>query len=287
METVVAYKDNEKLRKSLSALANSVFGLDLESWYEKGFWGNDYIPYSIAEDGEVVSNISVNVCNIKWRSRVHHLAQLGTVMTDPKYRGRGYSKKLMETVLAECERSFEGVYLFAEDRMSPFYEQFGFTRKSEYQCRKKVNITNKATAEKIPMDSKEEWDRMVDIIQRRIQYGDHVMVNNPGLYMFNLAGPMSDCVYYVPSAEAYVVATVEKEVLTVYSVFSSEKVSLSEVISSFGQQIKMVVLAFSPENNTGFELKKIESEDTVLFIKGEAFANSANDRFMFPLIAQA
>ena len=287
MEIVTGYRVDDKLRKSLGDLAKRTFGIDLCGWYDNGFWQNDYIPYSVIEDGRVVSNISVNVCNIKRRSKVYHMAQLGTVMTDEKYRGRGYSRLLMERVVGECSRSFDGIYLFAQDDMSSFYEQFGFERKDEYQCRKKVNITNPQTAEKIQMDSKEEWNRMVNIIQRRMQYGEYVMVNNPGLFMFYLTGPMLDCVYYIPSAEAYVIASVEGEILTVYAVFSSEKISLGEVISSFGDKIKLVVLAFTPEEKTGFEQKKIESDDNVLFTMGEAFKVSANDRFMFPLIAQA
>ena len=287
MEIVTGYRVDDKLRKSLGDLAKRTFGVDLCGWYDNGFWQNDYIPYSVIEDGWVVSNISVNVCNIKRRSKVYHMAQLGTVMTDEKYRGRGYSRLLMERVVGECSRSFDGIYLFAQDDMSSFYEQFGFERKDAYQCRKKVNITNPQTAEKIQMDSKEEWNRMVNIIQRRMQYGEYVMVNNPGLFMFYLTGPMLDCVYYIPSAEAYVIASVEGEILTVYAVFSSEKISLGEVISSFGDKIKLVVLAFTPEEKTGFEQKKIESDDNVLFTMGEAFKVSANDRFMFPLIAQA
>ena len=287
MEIVTGYRVDDKLRKSLGDLAKRTFGIDLCGWYDNGFWQNDYIPYSVIDDGRVVSNISVNVCNIKRRSKVYHMAQLGTVMTDEKYRGRGYSRLLMERVVGECSRSFDGIYLFAQDDMSSFYEQFGFERKDEYQCRKKVNITNPQTAEKIQMDSKEEWNRMVNIIQRRMQYGEYVMVNNPGLFMFYLTGPMLDCVYYIPSAEAYVIASVEGEILTVYAVFSSEKISLGEVISSFGDKIKLVVLAFTPKEKTGFEQKKIESDDNVLFTMGEAFKVSANDRFMFPLIAQA
>ena len=287
MEIATGYKHDDKLREGLVSLAQRTFGIDLGSWYANGFWQDDYIPYSVVEDGRVVSNISVNVCNIRRRLRVHHLAQIGTVMTDEAYRGRGYARLLFEKAIADCTRSYEGIYLFAQDDMSSFYEQYGFVRKPEYRCRKKVNITNTRTAENIPMDSREEWNRMVDIIQRRGQYGEYVMVNNPGLFMFYLAGPMSEYVYYIPSAEAYVIASAEGEKLTVYAVFSGEKVSLGEVISSFGSDIKLVELAFTPENKTGFELKKIESDDTVLFTMGEFFQTTGNDRFMFPLIAQA
>ena len=287
MEIVTAYKNDDRLRAGFIELTKRVFGLDLTGWYEAGFWQNDYIPYSVVEGGNIVSNVSVNVCNIKWKMRVHHLAQLGTVETDERFRGRGYSHALMEKVLGECDVSFEGTYLFAGEHMAPYYEQFGFRRMSEYQCRKKVNITSKARTEKIPMKTNEDRLRMVDIIQRRGQYGKFIMVNNPGLFMFYLTGSMADSVYYVPSAEAYVIADVNDDLLTIYAAFSDEKISLGEIISSFGSDIKHTVLAFTPENNTGFEIKKIESDDSVLLVRGDVFSDIGNERFMFPLIAQA
>ena len=152
------------------------------------------------------------------------------------------------------------MYLYCEEKNIAFYERFGFRRTYEYRCTKKVNITNQPTVESIPMNSKEEWLRMVDIIQRRGQYGERVMVGNTGLMMFYLSGPFSEYVYYVPSSEAYVVAGVEGDLLTLYAIFSDEKIGLGDIISSFGSGISRVNMAFCPENNTGFEIKKIESE---------------------------
>lgn len=285
MDIITGCKNDEKLRNSFCDLANKTFGLDLASWYEKGFWQDDYIPYCAVEDGNVVSNISVNVCNFKWRARVHHLAQLGTVMTDEAARGRGYSRAVMEKVLAHCDRAFEGTYLYAEEHMAGFYEKFGFTRCDEYSFTKAVNITNKANVEKIALDSDEELKRMVNIIQRRGQYGEKIMVNNPGLFMFYLTGPFNDFVYYIPSAESYAVAETDGDTLTLYAIFSDENVSLGDVISAFGSGIRKVVMGFTPANNTGFEIKKIDDKESVFFVRGEIFKGMG--KFLFPYISRA
>lgn len=287
MEIRTNCKNDEALRKSLSLLANKEFGIDLESWYENGFWQNDYIPYCAVEDGNVIANVSVNICNFKIRSQIRHLAQIGTVVTAPEYRMKGYSTLLMNRALSECVQSFEGVYLYCEEKTVPFYERFGFKRTDEYICSKKVDITNKATAENIPMNTKEDWGRMVDIIQRRKQYGERIMVNNTGLFMFYLAGPFSQNVYYVPSSEAYVVAAAEGDTLTLYAAFAEEKISLGDIITSFGSSIRNVSMAFMPENNTGFDRRKKEDEGSVLMTKGSFFENAANERFMFPEISYA
>ena len=137
------------------------------------------------------------------------------------------------------------------------------------------------------MESAEEQNRLVDIIQRWGQYGDKIMVNNPGLFMFGITGPLSGCVYYLPDTDSYVIAGVDNDTLTAYAVFSDTRAGLGEVISSFGSGIKHVILAFTPENNTGFEQRRIEDDDSVLFVRGELFERTNNEKFMFPVIAQA
>lgn len=280
-------KNDSVLRDSFFDLAKSVFDLDLKTWYENGFWQDDYLPFCVVEDGRVVANVSVNVCNFRWRSGIRHLAQIGTVMTDSAYRGRGCIRTLMDHIRKEAARSYEGIYLYSNIDKKEFYEKLGFTRRYEYRCRKAVNITSTSTVEKVPMDSKEEWDRMVDIIQRRNQYGDRIMLGNTGLYMFYLSGPMSDSVYYVPSSDAYVVAETDGGRLKLYAIFSEEKVSLGDVISSFGSGIKTVELAFTPENNTGFDRCRIDDDDQVLLACGQLFENLGNEKFMFPEISHA
>ena len=287
MEIRTGYRNDEKYRTSLAELAKAEFSIDLETWYQNGFWQGDYIPYSIIEDGKVVSNVSVNVCNFKCRQKIRHLAQLGTIVTHPDHRNKGFASQLMNKVIGDCEKSYEGIYLYCEEKNVAFYEKFGFKRTYEYQCRKTVNITNDATVEQKHINSKETMSRMVDIIQRRAQYGERTMVGNAGLFMFYLAGPFSDFVYYVPSSEAYVVAGVEGDTLTVYAVFSNEKISLGDTITSFGSGIRQVIMGFMPENNTGFELKKIEDDETILMTRGAFFENAANERFMFPEISHA
>lgn len=287
VELTVDYRNNDKLRNSLCDLAGTTFGIDLASWYEAGFWQGDYIPYSIAEDDRIISNISVSVCNIKWKSRIYHLAQLGTIMTDEDHRKKGYCERIMKTVLADCDRSYEGTFLYTDRNMEAFYEKFGFKTVKEYQCRKKVNITNPPDYDKVQTYSEDDRERLVDIIQNKPQYGDRIMVNNPGLVMFHITGPLSDCVYYLPSCEAYAIAEIEDDKLLLYAVYSSEKVSLGAVISSFGSGIRMVNLMFTPENTTGFDRVAVEADDDVLMARGGVFEDLGSDRFMLPRIAQA
>ena len=47
------YRDDPALRRSFNDLAGKTFGLDFENWYQNGFWGDAYDPYSVVVDGQV------------------------------------------------------------------------------------------------------------------------------------------------------------------------------------------------------------------------------------------
>ena len=43
-ELIKNYQNNSALRQSFNELAQKTFGLSFESWYQNGFWRNNYIP---------------------------------------------------------------------------------------------------------------------------------------------------------------------------------------------------------------------------------------------------
>ncbi|MCR5302586.1 MAG: GNAT family N-acetyltransferase [Lachnospiraceae bacterium] len=287
MDIRSGYQNDEKLGKSLEDLAGSVFGADIKYRIWGRYRQDEYIPYSVIENDEVVSNVCLNVCNIRWRGSIRHLAMLDCIMTRPGHRNMGYMRELMKKVTDVCDRSFEGTFLYADRSMSGFCEKFSYHVRDEWQYSKEVNITSKQNIQKISLDSPEERGRIVDIMRRPEQYGDKIMVNNMDLFMDRLTGEFSDSIYYLPETGSYTVARIDAGELKLYAVFSDTKVSLSDVIKSFGGDIRSVVLAFSPENNTGFECRRREDDKNVLFTRGEIFEKTKNEKFMFPAIITA
>ena len=130
------YRNNDALRASFNRLAEKTFGLNFENWYRNGFWKDNYIPYSVVLDGEVVSNVSVNACNMNYKGKIVKLIQLGTIMTDEDYRGNGYARALMEEVIKDYDGQVDGIYLFANESVLEFYPKFGFREAKEYQFTK-------------------------------------------------------------------------------------------------------------------------------------------------------
>ena len=119
-------REDPALRAGFFALARETCDLDFEPWYRGGWWGERYIPYLLTVDGRAAANVSVNVLDTRFQGRPRRYSQLGTVMSAPAFRGRGYSRRLLETVLDRWRDRCDGVYLYANDSVLDFYPKFGF-----------------------------------------------------------------------------------------------------------------------------------------------------------------
>ena len=285
MQFVKDYRDNKELRDSFNELAEKVFGLNFENWYQNGFWKDNYNPYSIVVDGKVVANISVNKCNMEYNGSVLQLIQLGTVMTDPAYRGKGYSRFLMEKIMKDYENKVDGIYLYANDSVLDFYPKFGFTKRKEFRYRKSVsNHTNDVT-KPVPMNTPNDWDKLVAIMKDKPQQGNMIMTGNEGLFMFYLSQFMTENVYYIEDGDTYVIAEVDEDSLILHAVLG--EMSLEKVIASFGEKIKKVTLFFTPVDATGYEEEMVNVDDTTFFVKGKAFENLGDYKFLLQEISHA
>ncbi|HYK73491.1 MAG TPA: GNAT family N-acetyltransferase, partial [Pseudoneobacillus sp.] len=127
---VKGYQHDEKLRKSFNLLATLIFGIEFESWYQKGYWRDKYIPYSFVVQDQVVANVSVNLIDMTINNSEKSAVQIGTVMTHPDHRGKGYSQLLMNKVLTDYANA-DLFYLFANETVLDFYPKFGFQRMAE------------------------------------------------------------------------------------------------------------------------------------------------------------
>ncbi len=279
------YRDNEALRASFNKLAEKTFGLNFENWYQNGFWKDNYIPYSVVLDGEVVSNVSVNACNMNYKGKEVKLIQLGTVMTDPDHRGKGYAGMLMEEVMKDYEGMVDGMYLFANDSVLEFYPRFGFKAGKEYQYSKDVTLSGENKAAPVPMNDKKDFDKMVEIFSTRSQNSAMYMVGNTGLYMFYLSQFMTENVFYISECDSYAVAEVEDDTLILHTIIGEG--AIDDVIKSFGSQVKKALLCFTPKDPSGFEKNELHEEDTTFFTKGHFFEETQGEEYMFQAITHA
>lgn len=285
-DLVSAYRDNEELRASLEALAERTFGIRFEEWYRLGFWQDAYQPYSISENGKVISNISVNQMPFYLNGKKKLYIQLGTVMTDNDYRGQGLNRKLMEQILEEYKERCDGIYLFANDSVLDYYTKFGFQKAEEYRYVKSVDNKGRKVAILQPMTDKSSYICMEEIIHRSSPNSLFEM-DNTGLLMYYLTYFMKNSVYYIEEQKAYVIAEEENETLYLHHILSEKIVDLDKVFEAFGENIKRVVLGFTPLSADGFETQALKEEETTLFILGSGWEDYRKEKLRFPVLSHA
>ena len=286
MEIIKTYRHNEALRRSFNALAEKTFGLNFENWYQNGFWGENYNPYSVVMDGEVIANVSLNRTNLLVNGEVKRVYQLGTVMTDEAYRNQG----LIRAIMAEIEKDTadaDGVYLFANDEVVDFYPKFGITRGNEFICTREVKQDTACTMKPIPMDSPAQWAVLNKAMESSCFREGCRMVDNPGLIFFYVSQFMQDCVYFCEDLDAYVIAEVEDGNLLIHNIFSGADVSLDAVIRAFGSEIHTVTLGFTPASTKGFTVSDYHEEDSTFFVKGSFFREFSENSMRIPSLSHA
>ena len=267
---IKGYKDNDHYRQSFNKLAKKTYGFDFEDWFQLGYWGELYIPFSLLHNEEVVANISVNTLEFMIDGKLHHILQLGTVMTDEAYRGRGLSRELMNRVLREYGEKEEMIYLYANGTVLDFYPKFGFAGDKEYVHSKQF-VKEETPITFRRLDNREVKDRA--LITRLITSAHPVsrisMVGNSDLVHFYMTVFMTENFYYIEALDLVVVAEYEDGNLTLYGVYSEKKVNLDQVINIMVNQANMkVTLGFTPDDTSSYDCEVLEEGDT-FFIKGK------------------
>lgn len=280
-----AYKDNDKIRKSLNELTEKTFGFNFEQWYSNGFWGEKYIPHSLVDNDKVIANVSASIMSFELDGIKKNYIQIGTVMTDKDYQGQGLSGYLMQKVIQEYKENSEGIYLFGNHSVINFYPKFGFIKSKEYQYSKDIySINNIKKIQQVNMNNRDKWEAFFNAVNNSIS-NDRFTMKNPGLIAFWTR--WSNSVYYLPEEEAYIIAEVEGKDLFIKQIIASHKVDLEFVISSFGSYIKRVTLGFTPYNAVRYNIGEYHKEDCTLFILGKDLEIIENRKLIFPALSHA
>ncbi|MGB7603957.1 MAG: GNAT family N-acetyltransferase [Lutisporaceae bacterium] len=283
------YKGNALFRKSYNLLTKKTYGFDFEQWYQNGYWGSGYIPYSLLDGESIVANVSASIIDYLVLGENKRYIQIGTVMTDTAYRNQGLARYLMEQVIEEWKDKCDMLYLFANDSVLNFYPQFGFTAVNEYQCSKTITNDNEIiVSEKLDMSLDYNRELLVEKINNSTSISKLTMLKNVGLVMFYCTSFMSDNVYYLREQDAIVIAELNGDTLYLQDAFSPSEVDLDNIIRTFAnKEAKTVTLGFTPKNAESYHVNLLQEEDTTLFImkgKDELFQNN---KIMFPILSHA
>jgi len=289
MKLIKDYKTNDQYRYSFTTLAKQIFGLDINSWYEKGFWQDRYIPYSFVESGQVIANVSVNLLDLMIEGKTYQAIQIGTVMTHPDYRGKGLSSQLMQYVLEEYAGTYDYMYLFANESVLDFYPKFGFKRVEEYQfstTKGNRSYQNK-NLQKLDVQQKKDLEKVNDMVKNRVPVSNSfATLKTDSLTMFHCLNGFQDHLYYILEEDAIVMFEKRGTVLHVYDMISKKAFHLEQLLEKVtDDQTDKICLYFTPEQSQLYE-ESIYKRNGALFVKEENGLSFPSKR-MHPITSEA
>ncbi|WP_316780133.1 GNAT family N-acetyltransferase [Pedobacter antarcticus] len=288
-EIVSAYRDNKRLRYSFNDLTQQTYKFDFENWFNLGYWGENYIPYSLVKDDKIVANVSVNIIDFDIQGDRRQYIQIGTVMTDKDYRNLGLSRFLMELVISEWESETDLIYLFANNTVLDFYPKFGFQSISEYEYTRSAPF-RRTDREVIQLDMSDAAARqtLYDMADKSVISAKLSMLNNANLVLFYCTSFMRDQVFYVPDLHAIVIAEFETESCYLHDIFCREQISVDEIINSIVRSnTKKVVLGFAPAESSAYDIEILTTEPDTLFVKPGIAELFNRELLRFPVLSHA
>ncbi len=292
MELVSNYMRDDTLRHALNDLTRKTFWFDFEGWVTGGYFEGDYIPYSLIEDGKIISNVSANRMTFLQNGVENNYIQIGTVMTDEKYRRQGLAKKLMDHVVKQYRNSCDGLYLFANLDAVDFYDKCGFSREIEYRYSVKDAFCMKKTAGErfMPVNTEDEQmkQKYREMVRRSAVNSSLEHRNKFGLQMFYTAD--MENVYYSKDMDCFIVAEIEEDILLLQSIISETHVLLSDVLQRIRGKYHKCLLGFAPtlqDRDLCIAEKYDGADDYRLFYLGEQLKSIEKEKLYFPELSNA
>ncbi len=278
-------RDNQAVRRSFCRLANQIFELDFEAWYESGHWTDSYIPYALVDGEKVVTSASVNIIDTIWEGSSKRYIQVGTVMTDVEYRGQGLSREIITEIINDWQDKCEAIYLYANDTVTNFYPKFGFKKEHEYQYVMSVSPVA-GDFVKLNLDEKDDIELLKSYYLKSNPYSALSMIDNFGLVMFYCNDYLRNWVYYSKKYDSVVVAKQKADVITIYDIYSDKENSLSAIVNELSNEnIKQAIIGFTPKEKN-YHCDKIKNDGTFyVYTKNKNIFK--DNKLRFPLLSHA
>ncbi|MFJ8064031.1 GNAT family N-acetyltransferase [Psychrobacillus sp. NPDC096426] len=250
LQFIKNYRDNEQHRESFFELANSVFGLNFKGWYQHGFWGMGYIPFSYVVEDKVVANVSINIIDLIIQGNQKRALQVGTVMTHPDYRNRGLSKSLMNKVLDDY-KMYDLIYLFANENVLDFYPKFGFEIVEEYQFSMNYlsNQKSKNALRKLDITNMDEIKFIFKFAKERIPVSQRFStVNSHEILMYYCLTVFCNDIYYLESEDAIIIYREDENQINLFDIISKQKINFNHILIEIsGEGSKRIIFHYTPD----------------------------------------
>lgn len=269
MDFVIGEDVRNMYKESFFQLARDIFSLDFSQWDALGYWTPTYKPHCFVQDGHVIANVSVTFATMVIEGTTKKVAQIGTVMTAPKYRGQGLSKKLMDYVL-DTYKDIDLFYLFANETVLDFYPRFGFKAVPQFvsEVALKDVPSERTNIKKLDFHDDATRQFIYDMAKQRVPASTTVgVIGNEDIVMFHALLAYSDAIYYLQDFEVIVIGYEEDDVFELVDVIAKKEIVLEPLLNVLPAKVKNIRFGFTP-NELSLHIATSElQEDGAFFIK--------------------
>lgn len=281
------YRDNERLVKEFFQFTSSLFpSISFEKWAAKGFWQDTYKPFSLTENGRIVSNVCVSEMKILIHGKEHDAIQFSAVGTLPEYRKLGLSRRLMQHVLEKYRASHNFFFLYANESVAGFYPKFGFQKRNENKFVSNSTVVPAETeARKLNLNIAGDYKLLVNLLSQRMPLTkEFSAVDYSFITMWHIFNTFFENCYYLEEEEdAIVISEQSGNELSLYEVIYSEQIDIDTVLPKLLQNEVNKVNFYFPPDQIEFTYDEVLEEDTQLFLLTEKL--QFHTPFRFPVTA--
>lgn len=267
---VKGLKEQEELRQSFNELAEATFEINFVEWYESGYWGDNYIPYSLVDGKKVIANASVTKSKMMINNKSYQTIQIGTVMTAESYRSKGLSKKLITEIIKDYKETVDFIYLFANETVLEFYPKFGFRRVVESSVELNTEHIEKKEGLEL-VDFKGHQEKIEKLANNR--NNSHLkfyLEDDYNLTMFYYGNIFKEGISYIKELDTYLCYEMEDKKCYLFDILSDKEISMKEVLSYLPLEKKgRVYCHFDVKEENIIKTKEIVPvDDDALFVLG-------------------
>ncbi len=266
----------------LNFIFNVFPGAKFLEWWERGFWGDNYRPFSILESGKIISNVTAALMDVIINGKKFKAVQIGAVGTVPEFRNQGLSRMLVEYVLKQYELETDMFFLFANENVREFYPKFGFRPITEkrFLLNSDVPLRN-YSARKLNLQNFDDYRLLQDLINQRKNITEIFGAEDYGsITMWHIFNNYKDSLYYLSEEDALIIKKEKKNEMHIRDIIYRKPFdivpALSKVIES--ETIERIYYYFTPDIIT-YPFNETVDYNSYLFVKSNIEISSAMLKF--------
>ena len=243
--------DRELVYEYLNFIFQIFPGAKFLEWWERGFWGDQYKPFSILQSNKIISNVSASLMDVIISGEKYKAVQIGAVGTIPAYRNQGLSRILMDHVLKKYESEVDLFFLFANEHVLGFYPKFGFKPIPEKIFLFESDIPKgEFSSRKLNLSNFDDYNLLQVLIKER-QHITEVFgaENHSAITMWHIFNSYKNSLYYLSGEDSVIIKKEKKNEMHIRDIIYRKPFdvlpALSKIIES--ETISRIYYYFPPD----------------------------------------